>query len=93
MAPLTDSEEARRRQIMEWAQQQDGVFQEEGNSVQAEKLFLANSAVIWCLKQLREEKLKADEAQGYIFFVKKYIEGALDMSWEDGVLCVSTLND
>ena len=93
MAPLTDSEEERRRQIMDWAQQQEGAYTAIGNSVQAEKLFLANSAVIWCLKQLRDDKLKNDEAQGYVFFVKKYIEGVLDMSWEDGVLCVGALDD
>lgn len=93
MGPLTDSEEVRRKQIIEWAQQQEGAAPQEGNSVNAEKLFLANSAVIWCLKQLREETLKADEAQGYIFFVKKYVQGTLDMSWQDGVLCVGTVDE
>ena len=78
---------------MEWAQEQDGVLHQDGNSVKAEKLFLANSAVIWCLKQLRDEKLKTDEAQGYIFFVKKYIQGTLDMSWQNGVLCVGTIDE
>lgn len=93
MGPLTSSEEHRRREIIDWAQQQDGVLSKDGNSVKAEKLFLANSVVIWCLKKLRDDKLKPDEAQGYIFFVKKYVEGVLDISWQDGVLCVGAVDN
>jgi len=73
MGPLTNSEETRRKEIMSWAQKQKGALVRDGNSVSAGRLFLANSVIIWSLKQLRDEKLKENEAQGYFFFVKKHV--------------------
>lgn len=90
---LTPDEEIRRKDMMDWALKQDGVLAKDGNSISAAKLFLTNSVIIWCIKKLREEKLKPAEVQGYIFFVKKYILGTLDLSWEDGILCVSAADE
>ena len=90
---LTPNEEIKRKEIIDWALKQDGTLAKEGNSISAEKLFLANSVIIWCIKKLREEELKPTEVQGYIFFMKKYIRGALDLFWEDGILYVSAVDE
>ena len=90
---LTPNEEIRRKEIINWALKQDGTLAKDGNSISAEKLFLANSVIIWCIKKLRKEELKPTEVQGYIFFMKKYICGALDLFWEDGILYVSAVDE
>lgn len=93
MGQLTETEENKRREIIDWALKQEGTLLADGNSVNAERLFLANSVVIWCIKQIREKKLESNEAQGYIFFVKKYVEGVLDLSWHNGVLYVGAFDE
>jgi hypothetical protein len=90
---LTPDEEIMRKEIIDWTLMQEGVLARDGNSVSAEKLFLANSVIIWCIKKLRGEELKPPEVQGYIFFMKKYIRGTLDLFWEDGILYVSTVDE
>ena len=90
---LTPEEEVKRKEIIDWALKQDGTLTRDDNSISAEKLFLANSVIIWCIKKLRGEELKPAEVQGYIFFMKKYIRGALDLFWEDGILYVSANNE
>jgi hypothetical protein len=85
---LTPEEETKRKEIVDWALKQDGTLARDGNSVSAEKLFLTNSVIIWCIKKLRVEELKPVEIQGYIYFMKKYIHGALDLFWENGILYV-----
>ena len=90
---LTPDEEIKRKEIVDWALKQDGALVRDNNSISAERVFLANSVIIWCLKQLRGEKLKPAEVQGYIFFMKKYIHRVLDLFWEDGVLYVSAVDE
>jgi len=90
---LTPDEEIKRKEIVDWALKQDGTLVRDGNSISAEKLFLANSVIIWCIKKMRDEELKPAEAQGYVFFMKKYILGALDLFWESGILYVSAVDE
>ncbi len=63
----------------------------EGNVFRAEKAFVVYSVVKWVVKQAKEGDFDEQQVKNYLNVISAYLEGTVDLFWENGLVYVRKL--
>lgn len=77
--------EKKNNKLLDWFLT-EGALIKEGNTVFAERIFMANSAVNWIKASTTDGTLNSREIEAYMKIVKLYLQEKIDMSWQNGVI-------
>jgi len=66
-------------------------FYHEDNVFRAEKLFLVNSVIKWVVEQAKNKEFDSTQVRNYLNVVSSFLEGQIDIFWENGTLYVHKL--
>ena len=61
---------------------------EEGNVVNAEKIFVAASVVKDAISRQLGGEITENECKSYFVAIEKYMKGEIELFWEDGIIKV-----
>ena len=77
------------KDILELVSNIDPTFRQEGNIFYAEKAFMINAVIKWCLNKIQTGALNAGEMRFYLDTIVSYAQGNSGMCWdEDGNLVI-----
>jgi hypothetical protein len=57
--------------------------------IYAERAFMANSAVQWCLKKIDDDEFSQNQIDSFGKILMLYLEDKIDLSWQKGMLCMT----
>ena len=77
------------KDILELVSNIDPTFRREGNIFYAEKAFMINTVIKWCLNKIETGVMNAGEMKFYLDTIVSYAQGNSGMCWdEDGNLVI-----
>ena len=77
------------KDILELVSHIDPAFRQEGNVYYAQKAFMINTVIKWCLNKIETGAMNADEMSFYLDTIVSYAQGDSGMYWdEDGNLVI-----
>ena len=77
------------KDILELVSNIDPTFRQEGNIFYAEKAFMINAVIKWCLNKIETGAMNAEEMRFYLDTIVSYAQGNSGMCWdEDGNLVI-----
>tara|TARA_Y100000004_G_C8914042_1_gene412231 strand:- start:896 stop:1150 length:255 start_codon:yes stop_codon:yes gene_type:complete len=66
-------------------------FYYEDNVFMAEKLFVVNSIIRWVVSRSKSGEFDSSQVRNYLNAVASYLDGKIDVFWENGALYVQKL--
>ena len=77
---------ARKALVRAFINKYNFLHEDQNNVLDGGKVFVVNSVVGWCLKQRAEKKISLTEMQYYVSLLQEYIDGRVDLSWNNQML-------
>lgn len=71
------------KDILELVSHIDPTFRQEGNIFYAEKAFMINTVIKWCLNQIKTEKMHPGEMGFYLDTIVSYAQGKSEIKWDE----------
>jgi hypothetical protein len=76
--------------VLDWLKEENAVYLED-NVYYAEKAFVVNSIIQWCIKQKNKKQLTGKQIDKYFRSLVHFLRGTLDLWWEDDIIKVRTI--
>ena len=71
------------KDILELVSHIDPTFRQEGNIFYAEKAFIINTVIKWCLNQIEIKKMHPGEMGFYLDTIVSYAQGKSGIEWDE----------
>ena len=71
------------KDILELVSHIDPTFRQEGNVFYAEKAFIINTVIKWCLNQIETKKMHPGEMGFYLDTIVSYAQGKSGIEWDE----------
>ncbi len=68
-------------------------FYYKDNVFYAEKLFVVNSVISWVITRAKTGEFDRSQVKNYLNVISAYLNGSIDIFWEDGALYVKKLKE
>ena len=71
-----------RKDILEYVRAYDKDYRVEDNVIHANKAFLVNTVIQWCLDQVNTKKMSPGEMEFYLQAISSFLEGQTSIYWD-----------
>ena len=71
-----------RKDILEYIKSVDPDYRTDQNVIYAEKAFIANTVIQWCLYQLNIKKMSPGEMEFYLKAISSFLQGETNIYWD-----------
>tara|TARA_R110002020_G_scaffold452488_1_gene666883 strand:- start:5 stop:310 length:306 start_codon:yes stop_codon:yes gene_type:complete len=82
-----------KERILQYLTQEENLLHSEENVIYAEKYFIINSVILWCLTQKQNQILPLEQFESYIKILQKYLRNELKIFWENDKLTVAAISN
>lgn len=73
---------ASRKDILEYIKSVDPNYRTEKNVIYAERSFVANTVVQWCIYQINIKKMSPGEMDFYLQAISSFLQGNTNIYWD-----------
>ena len=74
---------ASRKDIVEYVKAYDKDYRVENNVIYAEKAFLVNTVIQWCIYQVNIKKMSPGEMDFYFQAITSFLQGKTTIYWDE----------
>ena len=74
---------ASRKDILEYIKSVDPNYRTDQNVIYAERAFVANTVVQWCIHQVNIKKMNPGEMQFYLQAISSFLQGNTNIYWDE----------
>ena len=74
---------ASRRDILEYIKSVDPSYRTAQNVIYAERAFVANTVVQWCIYQVNIKKMSPGEMDFYLQAITSFLQGKTNIYWDE----------
>jgi len=71
------------KDILEYIKSADPNYRTDKNVIYAEKAFIANAVVRWCIHQVNIEKINPAEMDFYLQAISSFLQGKTSIYWDE----------